>query len=133
MIAALQKDEADESDFVVKAAPQVKYGLKWHIIWWACVRTQMWNRQEAWRAQQEARRRKLHQRCEQGAGLHGCQGIFTVGHDLQAFSGQVKSITPDPYVRVPGSLWLSFSLFYSKKRQEDQWDTRQGLPLCAAH
>lgn len=63
--------------------------FKWHIILCACVHTQIWNIQAGWSVQQEACRWKLHQRCEQGAGLHGCQGIFTLGHDLQAFRGEV--------------------------------------------
>lgn len=102
----------------------------------ACVHTQIWNGQAGWSVQQEACRWELHQWCEQGAGLHGCQGIFTLGHDLQAFRGEVTHWITWLVCWMPemlGLVWLWFSLFCSNKRQEDQWDTRQGLPLCAAH
>jgi len=96
----------------------------------ACVHTQIWNGQAGGGAQQEACRWKLHQWREQGAGLLGCKGIFTLGHDLQTFRGEVQlSHMALIIYRILGSAWLWFSFFCSKKRQEDQWDSLQGLPL----
>lgn len=87
-------------------------GPEWTVfILCACVHTQIWTGQVGWGVQQEACRRKLHQRREQGARLHGCEGIFTVGHDLQALRGKVKQSPVTTCFCSSGSVvWFVISL-----------------------
>lgn len=68
------------------------WAFKWvGLTLFTCVLTQIWAGQVGWSSQQEACRWKLHQRREQGAWLHGSEGIFTVGHGVQAFGGEVTN------------------------------------------
>lgn len=97
------------------------------------IHTQIWDTQERGSFQQEACRWNLHQRCEQGAGLHGGQRIFTVGDDIQTFRGEVKQNNPINLIYLYISKAWILSFFCSKKRQVDQWNNHQGLPLSASH
>lgn len=100
-----------------------------------CTYTQIWNGQEGWRVQQEAGRRELHQRREQSPGLHGCQGIFTVGHELQAFRGKQEKATgplrrfekscllhngieSHTALHVMSTLWIFFNRLHDAKIQK---------------
>lgn len=92
----------------------------------SCVRTQ--TGQAGWSVQQETCRRKLHQRRQQGPGLHGGQAILTVGHDLQAFQWEVIRRRLHTYLHRMHLSWL-FSLFFAVRRDKK---SSEELPSLSA-
>lgn len=99
-----------------------------------CVRTQ--TGQAGWTVQQETCRRKLHQRREQSPGLHGGQGIFTLGHDLQAVEREVirrpflLPLLLMPVMTVTFSLFL---LFFFAAVRKDKKNSEEPPPPSAPH